>query len=132
MCELRFPAAVRLQVMSASLVYLLLRQVLQMLTQLARDDGAKDVELLVLRHQVAVLRRQVARPKLEPADRVALAALSRLLPRSRWPVFLVTPATLLRWHRRLIARHWTYPHTKPGRPPVSTQIRELVLQMAAE
>jgi hypothetical protein len=71
--------------MSASLVYLLLRQVLQMLTQLARDDGAKDVELLVLRHQVAVLRRQVVRPKLEPADRVVLAALSRLLPRSRWP-----------------------------------------------
>ena len=118
--------------MSASLVYLLLRQVLQMLTQLARDDGAKDVELLVLRHQVAVLRRQVHRPKVEPADRVVLAALSRLLPRSRWPIFFVTPATLLRWHRRLIARHWTYPHAKPGRPPVSTQIRELVLRMAAE
>src|SRR5439155_6497920 len=66
--------------MSASLVYLLLRQVLQMLTQLARDGGAKDVELLVLRHQIAVLRRQVRRPHLEPADRVVLAALSRLLP----------------------------------------------------
>ena len=83
--------------MSASLVYLLLRQVLQMLTQLARDDGAKDVEILVLRHQVAVLRRQVRRPKFESADRVVLAALSRLLPRARWPVFFVTPATLLRW-----------------------------------
>jgi putative transposase len=118
--------------MSASLVYLLLRQVLQMLTQLARDDGAKDVELLVLRHQVAVLRLQVARPKLELADRVVLAALSRLLPRSRWPVFFVTPATLLRWHRRLIARHWTYPHARPGRPPVDRQIRELVLRLAAE
>jgi hypothetical protein len=76
--------------MTASLVYLLLRQVLQMLTQLARDDGAKDVELLGLRHQVAVLRRQVTRPKPEPADRVMLAALSRLLPRSRWPIFFVT------------------------------------------
>jgi putative transposase len=117
--------------MSASLVYLLLRQVLQMLTQLARDDGAKDVELLVLRHQVAVLRRQVPRPKLEPADRVVLAALSRLLPRSRWPIFFVTPATLLRWHRQLIARHWTYPH-RPGRPPVDQQIRDLVLRMATE
>jgi len=95
--------------MSASLVYLLLRQLLQMLTQLARDDAAKDVELLVLRHQVAVLRRQVHRPKLEPADRVVLAALSRLLPRSRWPIFFVTPAKLLRWHRQMIARHWTYP-----------------------
>jgi putative transposase len=69
-----------------------------MLTQLARDGGAKDVELLVLRHQVAVLRRQVTRPKVEPADRVVLAALSRLLPRPRWPIFFVTPATLLRWH----------------------------------
>jgi putative transposase len=105
--------------MSASLVYLLLRPVLRMLTQLARDDGAKDVELLVLRHQLAVLRRQVTQPKLKSADRVVLAALSRLLPRSRWPIFFVTPATLLRWHRRLIARHWTYPHAKPGRPPVS-------------
>src|SRR4051794_37521756 len=118
--------------MSASLVYLLLRQLLQMLTQLARDDAAKDVELLVLRHQVAVLCRQVHRPKLEPADRVVLAALSRLLPRSRWPVFFVTPATLLRWHRQLIARHWTYPHARPGRPPVGRQIRDLVMRLARE
>ena len=79
-----------MDVVSASLVYLLLRQVLEMLTQLARDGGAKDVELLVLRHQVAVLRRQVHRPALEPADRVVLAALSRLLPRTRWSAFLVT------------------------------------------
>jgi hypothetical protein len=118
--------------MSASLIYLLLRQVLQMLTQLARDDGAKDVEILVLRHQVAVLRRQVHRPKLEPADRVVLAALSRLLPRSCWRIFFVTPATLLRWHRQLIARHWTHPHARPGRPPVAAQIRALVLRLAVE
>jgi putative transposase len=118
--------------MSASLVYLLLRQVLQMLTQLARDGGTKDVELLVLRHQVAVLRRQVHRLDLEPGDRVVLAALSRLLPRAQWTAFFVTPATLLRWHRQLIARHWTYPHTRPGRPPVAKQVRDLVLRMAAE
>src|SRR4051812_21705753 len=118
--------------MSASLVYLLLRQVLQMLAQLARDGAAKDVELLVLRHQVAVLRRQVHRPDLEPADRVVLAALSRLLPRPQWAAFFVTPATLLRWHRQLIARQWTYPHARPGRPPVTAQIRELVLRLAAE
>src|SRR2546429_3895029 len=118
--------------MSASLVYLLLRQILQMLIQLARGDGAKDVELLVLRHQVAVLRRQVHRPELQPADRVVLAALSRLLPRRRWAAFFVTPATLLRWHRQLIARRWTYPHARPGRPPVATQVRELVLRLAAE
>ena len=76
--------------MSASLVYQLLRQILQMLIQLSRDDGAKDVELLVLRHQVAVLRRQVHRPELRPEDRVILAALSRLLPRARWSAFFVT------------------------------------------
>src|SRR6266508_1537354 len=101
--------------MSASLVYLLLRQVLQMLTQLARDGGAKDVELLVLRHQIAVLRRQVHRPALEPADRVVLAALFRLLPRPRWSAFFVTPATLLRWHRALIARHRPSPPARRGR-----------------
>src|SRR5207247_11311718 len=104
--------------MSVSLVYRLLRRLLQMLTQLARGESGKDVELLVLRHQVAVLRRQVRRPGLEPADRVVLAALSRLLPRARWPIFFVTPATLLRWHRDLLARHWTSPHSRSGRPPV--------------
>jgi putative transposase len=118
--------------MSASLVYLLLRQILQMLTQLARDGGAKDVELLVLRHEVAVLRRQVHRPELRPADRVVLAALSRLLPRQRWSAFFVTPATLLRWHRQLIARHWTYPRARPGRPPIDPTVRGLVLRLAAE
>jgi putative transposase len=85
--------------MTASLVYAVLRQFLQMLTQLARDGGGEDVELLVLRHQVAVLRRQVHRPDLQPEDRVVLAALSRLLPRQRWATFFLTRATLLRWHR---------------------------------
>jgi putative transposase len=118
--------------MSVSVVSLLLRRVLQMLIQLARDDGAKDVELLVLRHQLAVLRRQTPRPKFKPADRVVLAALSRLLPRSRSPIFFVTPATLLRWHRQLIARHWTYPRGRPGRPPVAQQIRDLVLRLASD
>src|SRR5438046_6258515 len=118
--------------MSASLVYLLLRQVLQMLAQLARDGGAKDAELLVLRHEVAVLRRRVHRPDLQPADRVVLAALSRLLPRQRWSAFFVTPATLLRWHRQLVARHWIYPHARPGRPPVDREVRDLVLRLAAQ
>jgi len=76
-------------------VYQVLRQFLHMLTELARDGGAKEVELLVLRHEAAVLRRQVQRPKLETADRVVLAALSRLMPRERWSVFFVTPATLI-------------------------------------
>ena len=87
-----------MQGVSVSLVNMVLRQIFQMLTQLARDGGAKDVELLVLRHQVAVLRRQVHRPDLQPEDRVVLAALPRLLPRQRWAAFFVTPATLLRWH----------------------------------
>ncbi|MET8311837.1 integrase core domain-containing protein [Micromonospora sp. NPDC005173] len=118
--------------MSTSLLYLLLRQVLRMLSQLAHDDGAKDVEILVLRHQVAVLSRQVTRLDLEPADRVVLAVLSRLLPRPRWSVLFVTPATLLRWHRELVARRWTNPHARPGRPPVDKQVRDLVLRLAAE
>jgi putative transposase len=118
--------------MSVSLVYALLRQILQMLTQLARDDGAKDVELLVLRHQVAVLRRQVHRPELRQEDRLVLAALSRLLPRARWSAFFVTPASLLRWHRQLLARYWTYPHTRPGWPPVDPQVRGLILRLASE
>jgi putative transposase len=119
-------------VMNPSLAYQILRQILQMLTQLARDEGAKDVELLVLRHEVAVLRRQVHRPQLQPTDRLVLAALSRLLPRARWSDFFVTPATLLRWHRQLLARHWTYPHTRPGRPSIDPAIRSLVLRLAAE
>jgi transposase InsO family protein len=118
--------------MSAALVYLLIRQILQMLTQLARDGGAKEVELLVLRHQVTVLRRQVHRPELRPDDRVVLAALSRLLPRARWSAFFVTPATLLRWHRLLLARHWTFSHARPGRPAIDPLIRALVLRLAAE
>src|SRR6185295_16978659 len=112
--------------MNPSLAYQILRQILQMLTQLARDGGAKDVELLVLRHEVAVLRRQVHRPQLQPDDRVVVVALSRLLPRARWSVFFVTPATLLRWHRQLLARYWTHPHTRPGRPPIDAAIRALV------
>jgi hypothetical protein len=101
-------------------------------TQLARDGGAKDVELLVLRREVAALRRQVHQPRLQPADRIVLAALSRPLPRGRWSIFFVTPATLLRRHRQLIARHWTYPHARPGRPPIDAVIRAQVLRIAAE
>jgi putative transposase len=68
-----------------------------------------------------MLRRQVRRIELEPSDRAWLAALPRLLPRPRWPIFFVTPATLLRWHRQLVARHWTHPRKSPGRPSVRTE-----------
>jgi putative transposase len=97
-----------------------------------RCDRSKETEVLVLRHQVAVLRRQVHRPNLEPADRVLLAALSRLLRRSLWGALSVTPATLLRWHRDLIARRWTYPHRAPGRPAIPASLRDAVLQLARE
>ncbi|WP_370652812.1 integrase core domain-containing protein [Frankia sp. Cj5] len=115
-----------------SLLYALTRNTLGLMLLRVRGDTAKDVELLVLRHQVAVLRRQVHRPTLEPADRVIFAALSRLLPRARWDVFFVTPATVLRWHRDLLARKWTYPRKSPGRPPVRREIRDLVLRLAQE
>jgi hypothetical protein len=115
-----------------SLGYGIVRLGLQFFSLVARGDHANEVEILVLRHRVAVLRRQVARLDLEPANRVVLAALSRLLPRSRWPTFFVTPATLLRWHRDLVARRWTYPRRRPGRPSVAVEIRMLVLRFASE
>ncbi len=99
-----------------SLVYWALRRVLELLILRARSERAKEIEILVLRHQLRMLERQVARPQLRPADRVLLAPFSRVLPRPACPAFLVTPATLLRWHRELIARRWTYPHSRPGRP----------------
>ncbi len=89
------------------------------------------MEIVVLRHELAVVRRQVARPELRPADRVFLAAASRLLPRTSWRSFVVTPMTLLRWHRRLVARRWTDPG-RVGRPPIGGEIRELVLRLARE
>jgi len=121
-----------LPVVILSFGYVIVRIVLQLFALATRGDRANEVEILVLRHQVAVLCRQVARPDLEPADRVVLAALSRLLPRRRWSAFFVTPATLLRWHRTLVARRWTYPRRRPGRPSVAAEIRALVLRLAAE
>ncbi|MFU8854947.1 integrase core domain-containing protein [Micromonospora sp. SL1-18] len=85
-----------------------------------------------LRHQVAVLRRQVVRPDPGPVDRLVLSALSRLLPRSRWSAFFVTPAALLWWHRELVARKWSYPKRRPGRPSIRAEIRTLVLRLAEE
>ena len=98
--------------MLSKLAYLTLCRSIQLLVLLARGDAAKDLEILVLRHQLTVLRRQIPRPRLEPADRALLAAVSRVLPRSRWSCFFVQPETLLRWHRRLVAGAWTYPHRR--------------------
>jgi len=97
-----------------------------------RSQKFKELEIVVLRHELTILRRQVGRPALRPAERFFLAAASRLLQRERWSSFLVTPETLLRWHRRLVARRWTYPGRGPGRPPTDRGLRELVLRLARE
>src|SRR5437667_4510164 len=101
---------------------------------LARREASKDAELLVLRHENAVLRRQISRVRYEPTDRLWLAALSRLIPRRRWgEVFAVTPATLLAWHRRLVARKRDYTsRRRPGRASTAAAIRKLVIQMATD
>jgi putative transposase len=113
MVRLRHPTADNLHMLS-KLAYLTLCRSIQLLALLARSDPAKDLELMVLRHQLNVLRRQVPRPRLEPADRALLAAISRVLPRSRWSCFLVKPETLLRWHRRMVAGSWTFPRRGHG------------------
>jgi len=122
---LRTPGAVEI-------AYLTLCRSIQLLALLARGDAAKDLEILVLRHQLTVLRRQVPRPKLQPADRALLAAVSRVLPPARWSCYLVKPETLLRWHRRLVAGAWTYPHRQIGRPPLDHHIQQLIVRLAAE
>jgi putative transposase len=114
-----------------SLCYLPFRCVLRLVLLRPRSTEFKELEIVVLRHQLAVLRRETRRPQLTPTDPLLLAAASRLLPRSRWRSFLVTPTTLLRWHRRLVARRWTDPG-RNGRPPIGGEIRELVVRLARE
>jgi transposase len=96
------------------------------------DAVAKDAEILVLRHQLAVLRRQVARPRFNWSDRAVIALLSGLVPCQRWSAFLVTPQTILDWHRRLVRGHWTYPHRRPGRPVLPAETVELICRLAQE
>jgi len=115
-----------------SFLYWMLRRLLELFVLRTRSEREKEIEILVLRHQLHVLERQVARPQLRPDDRALLAAFSRALPRRVWPSFLVTPATLLRWHRELVARRWTYPHRRPGRPGTPHDVRELVVRLARE
>src|SRR5690242_18381191 len=113
------------------MLYLVFLRLAGWIVLLARSSASKDAELLVLRQEVAVLRRQNPRPKLDWADRAVLAALTRLLPRPLRMSRLVTPDTLLRWHRRLIRWRWTYPH-RSGRPPVDARLAALIEQMARE
>jgi hypothetical protein len=106
--------------------------VLQLLLLSLRSEEFKELEIVVLRHELAVVRRQVARPSVQPADRAFLAAASRLLPRARWRSFFVTPDTLVRWHRDLVRRRWTYSRQRCGRPELAKEIRDLVLRLARE
>ena len=113
------------------LVHLVVRRLLRVIVG-SSAVAALEVENAVLRHQLRVLRRSVKRPPLERRDRLLLAAASRLVPRDRWAVFLVSPQTLLRWHRELVRRKWSYRHRSPGRPPLDPAVRELVLRLARE
>ena len=117
--------------MLPKLAYLTLCRSIQLLALLGRGDASKDLEILVLRHQLTVLRRQISRPRLEPADRALLAAVSRVLPPVSWSCFFVKPDTLLGWHRRLAAGVWTYPN-RMGRPPLDLEVQQLIVRLARE
>src|SRR3989449_691030 len=117
--------------MASTLVFLFVRRVLWLVNLGPKPDD-KDVEIAVLRHQLAVLHRQVARPRYGPTDRLVLATLARMLPRERWSAFLVTPATLLRWHRELVRRRWTYAREPRVRRGLDPAVVELVLRLARE
>ena len=116
--------------MLVSFCYLVLRGLLQLAALRGRSNDFKELEIVVLRHELAILRRQRKRPVLTAVDRVFLAAASRCLARERWRSFLITPATLLRWHRRLVVKRWTF--TRQGRPPMRREIRDLVLRLARD
>jgi putative transposase len=130
-CDARPRCQARSLLVSLRLLYLIFCRIAGWLTLFARTSAAKDMEILVLRHENMILRRQNPRQRLDWADRAVLAALIRLLPRGLKAHRLVTPAPVLRWHQRLVARHWTYPQ-RPGRPPIAPAIAALVEQMAQD
>jgi putative transposase len=115
-----------------SLVYVLLRLVLRVPSPGRDRERELELELLVLRHELAVLERKVGRPKLRRSDKVFLTALSRVLPRQRWSSFIVTPGTLLRWHRELVKRKWTRKTRPAGRPPLDPKLAALIVRMAGD
>jgi putative transposase len=113
-------------------VYLVVRNLFALVWLLARPRRSKEFEILLLRHELAVLRRQAGRPRLTRADRALFAALSRAVPRTAWANLAAKPDTLLRWHRQLVARRWTYAHRAPGRPPLARPLAELIPRLARE
>src|SRR6266545_1698035 len=118
--------------MLLSFAYFAFGAILRLLVGGRRREFDKDIELIVLRHQLTVLRRRGERPKLKPADRAFIAALARLLPYQRRHRLAVTPQTLLRWHRELVRRRWTQSPVRPGRPALDAQLQQLVLRLARE
>jgi hypothetical protein len=118
--------------MLLSLVYIAVRWLLRALVRSGHGDMEREVELLVLRHQLKALSRGARRPSLRRRDRILLAAASGVLPRDRWRAFIVTPRTLLQWHRDLIRRKWTYRRRRPGRPALDPETVELIIRMARE
>ncbi len=115
------------------LLSLIVRAVARLLVSGRRDEGAQDLEILVLRYQLRVLRRKAGRPRLKPLDRMLLAVTSGFVPRIRWASFMITPQTLPRWHRELVRRKWTYGRgRKPGRPSIDSEMVELILRLARE
>jgi putative transposase len=115
-----------------SFIYVALCRLLQLVVLLGRSGRSKELEILLLRHELAILRRQPRHAPLRPADRAILAALARALPRNALGGLSVRPATLLRWHRQLVRRRWTYPHRRPGRPPFDRRLQALVVRLARE
>src|SRR6266542_1647189 len=115
------------------MLYALLYTIIRRVLRLSGISSDAEAELLVLRHELAVLRRQIKRPRLGSRDKLFLSAMSRMLRRELWAAFIVTPATLLRWHRELVRRNWTFRHRPPqGRPPIDSETRALIVRMARE
>ena len=118
--------------MALKLIYQMFAKLLSWMVLHARSDTANEIEILVLRHQLAVLQRRTPRPRISWTDRAVIAALARLLPARRRRGFLVTPATILRWHRQLVRRRWTTPPVRPGRPAIPAGVRALIVRLATE
>ena len=118
--------------MALRLIYQMFSKLLGWIVLRTRSDATKDIEILVLRHQLAVLQRRTPRPRMSWTDRALIAALTRLLPARRRLGLLATPATILRWHRQLIARHWPTQPARPGRPAIPAGLRALIVRLATE